>query len=133
MHAIRAAANAAGYLWACPNTLLGLLLALVTLGGGRLALSGGAVEVTGRGVRRLLGRLPVRGEVLAVTLGHVVLARDAAVMERVRDHERVHVRQYALWGPFFLPAYAAASLLAIARRRDPYRENRFERDAFRRE
>ena len=124
--------NLAAYLWAGPNTLLGLLLALGTLRGGRLAFTGGVVEATGDGVRRLLCHLPVPGEVLALTLGHVVLARDERVMADVRDHELAHVRQYALWGPFFLPAYLVGSLLAIARRGDPYMQNPFERDAFRR-
>lgn len=96
-------------------------------------MAGGVVEAWGGGVRRLLGRLPAPGGVvLALTLGHVILALDEEVLASVRSHERIHVRQYARWGPFFLPAYAAASLLAIARGRDPYTQNRFERDAFRR-
>ncbi|HEY6572706.1 MAG TPA: signal peptide prediction, partial [Candidatus Eisenbacteria bacterium] len=110
----------------------GLLLAALALRGGRLAVAGGVLQATGGGVRGLLRGFPVRGRVLAVTLGHVVLASDEATMAEVREHELAHVRQYALWGPLFLPAYAAASLIAFARRRDPYLENAFERDAFRR-
>ncbi|MDO8964417.1 MAG: hypothetical protein Q7W30_08015 [Coriobacteriia bacterium] len=45
-------------------------------------------------------------------------------------HEHVHVRQYERWGPFFLPAYAISSLVQLARGGDPYRDNRFERQAY---
>jgi hypothetical protein len=130
--AAHAVVRASGYLWTSPNTLIGLMLAMLALGGGRLTLAGGVLEVTGCGVRKLLRRFPVRGSVLALTIGHVVLAIDETAMAEVRSHEQIHVRQYARWGPLFLPAYAAASLVAIARRRDPYLDNPFERDAFRR-
>jgi hypothetical protein len=43
----------------------------------------------------------------------------------------VHVRQYERWGVLFFPLYAASSLWQLARGRDPYRDNRFEREAFR--
>jgi hypothetical protein len=64
-----------------------------------------------------------------LTLGHVVLARDLPALQQTRAHERVHVRQYERWGPFFLPAYAAASLWALSRGRHPYVDNWFEREA----
>ena len=67
---------------------------------------------------------------MAITLGHVILGRTAAALDIARDHEWVHVGQYERWGPFFLPAYAVASLWAWLRGRDPYRDNRFEREAF---
>ena len=41
------------------------------------------------------------------------------------------MRQYERWGPFFIPAYLAASLWMLVTGRDPYRENPFEREAFR--
>jgi hypothetical protein len=71
----------------------------------------------------------VRGGVAAITFGHVVLGRDGDALEWSRAHERVHVTQYERWGPFFLPAYAAASLWALARGGDFYRDNCFERAA----
>jgi hypothetical protein len=40
------------------------------------------------------------------------------------------VRQCEVWGPLFLPAYLAASLVAIARGRDFYYGNRFELEAY---
>jgi hypothetical protein len=41
------------------------------------------------------------------------------------------VRQYERWGAFFFPAYLGSSLWQLVRGRDPYRHNRFEREAFR--
>ncbi len=65
-----------------------------------------------------------------MTLGHVVFAETEAAHACTRRHERIHVRQYGRWGPFFLPAYGASSLAAWASGRDPYRDNRFEREAY---
>ncbi len=119
-------------LWALPNTLLGLLFVPVALlSGGRVRRAGGALEVQGRGVAWVLRRLvPIPGGASALTLGHVVLGRDERCLRECDAHERVHVRQYEAWGPFFLPAYVAASLVALLRGSDPYLGNRFERAAF---
>ena len=38
----------------------------------------------------------------------------------------VHVRQYELWGPLFVPVYLVASLWARARGGRAYTDNRFE-------
>ena len=46
------------------------------------------------------------------------------------DNERVHVAQYEQLGPLFFVAYAGSSLLAWCRGGCPYRDNRFERQAF---
>jgi hypothetical protein len=124
-----------GYLWAAPNTALGLVCAgAARLTGGRARVVDGIVEAHGGvvawGLRRLV---PLPGGAAALTLGHVVLGRDAAALAATRAHERVHVRQYERWGVLFLPAYAAASLWALARHRSAYRANRFEREAFARE
>ncbi|MEZ6196296.1 MAG: hypothetical protein R3F20_11320 [Planctomycetota bacterium] len=99
--------------------------------GGGARVVAGVLEVHGGGVSWGLRRLvPLPGGAAAITLGHVVLGRDAATLERTRRHERVHVRQYERWGPFFLPAYFAASLAARGRGGNAYRDNRFEREAF---
>jgi hypothetical protein len=50
---------------------------------------------------------------------------------RCRNHERVHVRQYERWGPLFPPLYLLSSAAALVRGMDPYRDNRFEQEAFR--
>src|SRR5688500_21740 len=123
------------YLWASPNTLIGLAFALAGLAGGaRARVFRGVREVHGPGIRWLLDRvIPGRASIQAVTLGHVVLGRDPRALESTRAHEEAHVRQYERWGPAFLPAYAVASLLAAMRGGDSSRHNRFERAALTRE
>lgn len=120
-----------GYAWSLPYTALGVVLAaLALLTGGRTRIVDGVMESHGGAVSFFLRRLvPLQGGASAMTLGHVVVGRDAECLERTRVHERVHVRQYATWGPFFLPAYFMASLFAALRGRHYYRDNRFERDA----
>lgn len=119
------------YAWAGPNTLIGLLLtALILLGRGTTHAIGGVIEVHGPLASFLLRRCTLlEGGAAALTLGHVVLGRDESALEATRSHERVHVRQYERWGPAFLPAYAVASLWALARRAGAYRGNHFERQA----
>ena len=65
-----------------------------------------------------------------MTLGHVVWGCDATCLEFSRAHERIHVRQYERWGPFYIPIYLAASAVAAARGLDPYLDNPFEREAY---
>jgi hypothetical protein len=119
------------YLWVFPTSAVGLLAYFVgKLGGARAQLREGVLEVHGPGVRRLLSALPVVFQVQAITFGHVVLGRDPGCLDRTRVHERVHVEQCRRWGPFFLPAYLLASAWAWLRGGDPYRDNRFEREAY---
>lgn len=119
------------YVWAGPNTLLGLLVtAFVLLGRGTARAVEGAIEVHGPVASFLLRRCTLlKGGAAALTLGHVVLGRDESALEATRSHERVHVRQYELWGPAFIPAYALAALWSLARRTGAYRGNHFERQA----
>lgn len=120
------------YLWAAPNTLVGLALAAYTrLSGGHVQVVEGVVEACGGGGARLLEKaVPLPGGAEAMTIGHVVLARSRHAATRTRRHERVHVRQYERWGPFFLPAYFGAAAVQRLRGRDAYRDNPFEREAF---
>jgi hypothetical protein len=119
------------YLWPAPWTLVGLALALPMLAlGAQARRVQGVFEVSGG----WLGRRAARGlgpyNLVAITLGHVVLGGSPALMDELRIHERAHVRQYERWGPLFVPAYWADSLWQILRGRHPYRDNRFERQAF---
>ena len=50
-----------------------------------------------------------------------------------RRHEMAHVRQYEMLGPFFLPAYFAASLWSFVRGTGIYRGNYLERKAIEKE
>ncbi len=118
------------YLWASPTSLVGLLAFLgCKIGGARAAVIDGVLEVHGPGIRRLLAALPVRFQVQAITLGHVVLGRDRLALERTRVHERAHVEQCQRWGPAFLPAYLLASAFAWAAGGHFYLDNVFERQA----
>jgi hypothetical protein len=119
------------YLWAGPYTLLGLLLGAVGLAfGAQWRRQYGVVEFFGGRIGNRLARLRQPWGFSAMTLGHVILAVDRSALVQLRQHERVHVRQYERWGPFFVPAYFLSSLLQLLRGRNPYRENHFERQAY---
>lgn len=123
------------YLWASPATALGLLFApLAWMGGGKVKIVRGAVEIHGGSATRFLVRgVPFFSSAAAMTLGHVILGRDQACLDRSRDHEHVHVKQYERWGPFMLPIYLISCLVLYLRGRDPYLDNPFEREAYERE
>jgi hypothetical protein len=119
------------YLWASPNTLVGLLLASAALlPGSGMQIVGGVLEVHGPLVAAILRRcIPLRGGASAITLGHVVLGCDRLTLDATRRHERVHVRQCERWGPAFIPAYLVAGLWALLKGTGAYRGNYFEREA----
>ncbi len=119
------------YLWAFPNTAIGLLLFFPSLvSGGRVRCVRGVLEITGNAAAWVLQRVSFSGPVAALTLGHVVLGVDEERLEWWRSHELVHVRQYEQWGPFFIPAYLFSSLAARLKGKDSYLDNRFEAEAF---
>lgn len=117
----------AAYVWVAPVTAVGLVVAGVALAcGARARWIEGQLEVAGAHRLQTFGRCwPVR-DFVAITLGHVILGRDHATLERWRAHEREHVRQHERWGVLFWPLYLGASGWAWVRRRDPYRDNVFE-------
>jgi hypothetical protein len=118
------------YSWALPNTLLGLSFIPFTLiSGGRVRVERGAIEVYGGFTRFFLSRCLLIGAA-AMCLGHVILGRNRECLDRSRNHEHVHVRQYERWGPFMLPAYFLFSFLAWRRGDHYYLGNRFEREAY---
>lgn len=88
----------------------------------------GVLEVTGPAARWLLRCHPVRG-VIAMALGHVVIARDAHCLAQTSAHEREHVHQFERWGLLFPIIYGAESIYCWLKCEDPYRDNRFERAA----
>jgi hypothetical protein len=116
-----------GYLWAFPVTTVGLLLAAAArLTGGSVGLHHGVIEAHGGLVAWLLrgGRLRQGGA--AMTLGHVILARDANCLEASREHERHHVRQFECWGPLLPPLYWGIAAWLRMRGRDPYLDHPLE-------
>lgn len=130
--ALRVAASRAWRVaWAAPWSLVGLILGALAIGlGARARRVDATLEIAGGSLGRGLGRLPAPLGFAAITFGHVILGRDHATLARLRSHERVHVRQYETWGPLFVPLYLASSLSQWCRGADPYRANRFEREAF---
>lgn len=119
------------YLWASPNTLLGLLIGMLgLLTGGKMQVIQGAVEFHSGAVRWLLRRTLLGSSTMAMTLGHTILGQTESSLAVARDHEHVHVRQYEVWGPFFVPAYLFCSLYLWCVKRDPYRDNPFEVEAY---
>jgi hypothetical protein len=119
------------YIWALPYTLLGFLFIPFTFfTKGSMQIIGGELELHGRVISFILKHcLPVRGEVAALTLGHVILGRDRETLLASRWHERAHVRQYEILGPFFIFVYLAASLWALVRGKGAYQGNYLEKEA----
>ena len=68
---------------------------------------------------------------MACTLGHTVFGQTDAALDISHDHEMVHVRQFERWGPLMGPAYLGCSFVLWLTGRRPYRDNPFERRAFR--
>lgn len=116
-----------GYLWALPITMIGLLLAAsAATTGGVVRVRSGVVEVWGGLPGRLLRGSRFHQGGAAVTLGHVVLARDAECLAHSRPHELDHVRQYERWGPLLLPAYWVVGAWLRVRGYDPYLDHPLE-------
>lgn len=122
--------KALAYLWAGPVSAPAAIVALLTrVGGGTLAWRDGVLEAAGGFLPVLLRHMYPPMPVAAITLGHVVLAQTTADLDATRPHERVHVRQYERWGPLFPVLYLLASVIAMLRGGDAYRDNRFEWEA----
>ena len=118
------------YAWAAPATLVGVLVALPAFATGAHArVIDGVIEVTGGRVERLVAALPRRCRFCAITFGHLVVCTDECTAAAVRAHEHVHVRQYERLGALFFPLYVGSSVVQLLRGRDPYFDNRFEREA----
>ncbi len=119
------------YIWPLPITLFGLLLAsIVKASGGHCSRYDNALEASNGAAFRLLWLMNPWGHIEAITLGHVILARDSDTAARLRTHEHTHVRQYERWGVIFPFAYLASSAIAMMKGGDAYRDNVFEREAF---
>jgi hypothetical protein len=118
------------YFWPAKWTLLGLMIGMLGVAsGGKMQKRAPALEFYGGFVAWLLWHLPVNP--MAMTLGHVVLGVSQAALDLSREHERVHIRQYEIWGPFFVPVYLLCSLYCYLAGKDYYRDNPFEREAYR--
>lgn len=105
------------YLWASPWSLIGASVG-ITFRSRRIRR--GVLLCEGAGWPRRLG-----WRYRAITFGHVILCIDR-IDDATFEHEMVHVRQYELWGPLFVPIYLVASVIARVRGGHAYRDNRFE-------
>lgn len=118
-----------GILWALPLTLAGfcLLLPVMVLRGqiDIVLRPTPALLVRGPLVDRLLRHHPF-GDMSAMAIGHMVLARRHELTPQILMHELAHVRQAAHWGCIFPFAYLAASVWAKLRGQDAYWNNVFE-------
>lgn len=116
----------AGYAWASPASMVGLVLAVpILLLGASLRLRAGVLEVAFAKSAERTHRIPFD----AITFGHIVLGRSMRVLDKLQAHELVHVRQFERWGVLLLVAYPVSSLVQALRGRDPYFSNYFELQA----
>jgi hypothetical protein len=117
--------KALGYVWAAPTTVAGLALVLLPMWVLRQARPGpwrdGAWEWTVAAGSRFWRRY-ARGWG-ATTLGWCILFATPEDAVSLAVHERRHVAQNLVLGPFFLPVYALLWLLFR------YQEHPLERDA----
>ncbi len=112
---MRAVPTWLGFAWTLPNTLIGVLLGLLTFQVPRLAHGALVYDHGPRGLSWLMNRFNRS----AMTVGFVILSSEP-VDGTLLAHERHHIRQYCAWGPLFIPAYL---LLAIPY---GYRKHPFE-------
>jgi hypothetical protein len=116
------------YLWVSPVTLFGLLFALIAYWlGASVKRRYGVLEVAGNSRTPVLRSISRRFE--AITLGHVILGRNHGTLNRYRNHEHVHVRQYERWGLLFPVLYVLASFKALLTGKRFYWDNVFEIEA----
>ncbi|QDV24864.1 hypothetical protein [Aureliella helgolandensis] len=129
---VRVLVKLARIAWASPYSCLGILIGLAGLcSGGGAVYREGALEFYGGATRWLVRHLPTGKRTMGFTLGHTILGQNAHELIAVGKHERVHVRQFELWGPLMGPAYLSASAWQWLRGRDAYRDNPFEVEAYR--
>jgi len=120
------------YCWVFPVSCLGIaLIPFVIISGAAIRIAAGILEADGGILPFFLSRLHPHFPIDAITIGHVVLGQNRGSLIRCRKHERIHVGQYERWGPLFPILYFLSSFSALVRGRDPYRDNRFEQEAFR--
>jgi hypothetical protein len=126
MNSMRKVLWFAGYVWALPVTILGLMLAMLFA---RLE------SVDEEGILHFvvqpggpLAWYMRRFHIAAFTIGAAVTysSADGPRQIRLMRHERAHVLPTLVLGPLFLPLYVLASLWQLSRGGHPYRDNWFE-------
>jgi hypothetical protein len=116
------------FLWALPTTLIGLAAGLIWLAlGAQARIRHGVLEVHGGWLAK---RMLHAGGFAAMALGHVIIGCSPDVLDQLRTHEHVHVKQAERWGILFIPAYLLAGLWQLVCGRHAYYDHPFEREAF---
>jgi hypothetical protein len=124
---VRELVHVAKVAWAAPCTAVGLFLAAaVLLLRGKAKHSSGTLEFTFRESEASCGRLARALPFRAITFGHVIIAVTEQELDRSREHELVHVRQYECWGVALFLAYPASSIWQLLKGRNAYWDNHFE-------
>jgi hypothetical protein len=113
--------TALGFLWTLPNTLIGLVLGVLSFQVPRLDRGVLKFDRHARGWALVVRRFGYTAQ----TFGFVMIGAEP-IEGPLFDHERAHVRQYCAWGPLFLPVYGLLFL------RFGYRRHPFEVAAVRR-
>jgi hypothetical protein len=94
-----------GFVWTLPNTVLGLLVGLLTFQRPEVREGLLLFDRTPRGLTSLM----LRAHRVAMTIGFVVVSAER-LEGRLLAHERHHVRQYCVWGPLFIPVYLVLAI-----------------------
>ncbi len=97
--------TALGFVWTLPNTLVGVVLGLLTFQQPRLDHGILLFDRTARGLTWVLRKM----RRTAMTIGFVIVSA-VPVEGTLLAHERHHVRQYMAWGPLFIPVYLALAV-----------------------
>lgn len=120
-----------GVIWTSPNTLIGLIIGVLAIAGGAkprfrrhdLAIVFDHVPFGPGGALALGNCILHTGDTLDIecrTYAHRA-GRCVEPVIRMSDHERAHVYQAMVLGPFFLPVYLLCGGISV--------RNRFERAA----
>lgn len=125
-------------LWALPVSLCALPLLPLAIWRARWRVNDGVLEIVSPALAWFLRgpwfRALTGGDgFAAATIGHVVIARNLALMAACRTHEHTHVRQSERWGALFPLAYVFAGIHAALKARDLrayYVANPFEIEAY---
>jgi hypothetical protein len=94
-----------GFMWSLPNTLIGLILGVLSFVRPRIANGVVIFEGPPRGVTWILSKM----HRTAMTVGFVIVS-IVPVEGSLLVHERAHVRQSMALGPLFIPAYVALAV-----------------------
>lgn len=109
--------DAAGFIFAFPDTVLGAAIGTIGYVGDQIFGDGSATISIEHGVLRFEDNPLIPGPNAAITSGYSQIFNGDANFVRpdgttTGDHENAHTVQYSIFGAFFLPAYGIAGLVS---------------------